>query len=414
MQREDFGLYIHIPFCYSFCDYCDFFSAAAKKDDPRFDSFLKALVEDIKYQIEFFNVKEISTVYIGGGTPSVLGRRIKFLLDALKMLPGFSPVEFSIEANPESADEEFLYLCRQGGINRLSLGVQTFHEPSRAAVNRSSRMDCAAGGMDCGAILQERLSLASRFFPGSLSFDLITGLPFQNEEILLKDIERLLSFSPVHVSLYSLTIEKDTPLDEKIKNKTVVLPDAESADSLWLSGRDALINAGFCHYEASNFAREGKICLHNMRYWQMKNWLGAGPAASGTIINSPGFPAAKRYTYSNDIDSYIKKPSIHFAGSFAAGAVYEELDKLTLLQETLLMGFRCKEGPDPQLFKKRFGCEIEECIPKTLERWKDKNIMLFLNRFLSEALSELAKPSSLKQPDFIDRPKSEYSARGNQ
>ena len=385
------SLYIHIPFCRSLCDYCDFYSVNINNfSDDYVDSFLSALIFDIKHQIDFFNVNEIKSCYIGGGTPSVLGKRIRILLKALNIMPEFSPVEFSMEANPESINEEFLSLCREGGVNRLSLGVQTFHEPSRLAVNRA------------GSVCDERLALASRYFPDMLSADLITGLPYQKKRTVLDDIKRLLTFEPVHVSLYSLSVENDTPLEEKINNKTVTLPKGGFSDSLWLTGRDALLKEGFNHYEVSNFSLQGKECLHNLNYWQMQNWLGAGPSASGTIIEENsnnvslgGAAHAKRYTYPVDIDKYIKSTgnyqvTVNKKQLFPA-VNCEELDRKTLLKECILMGFRCKNGPNPHLFKKRFDCTVEECIGLTLEKWKNKDVMLFLNRFLADAFTELDK-----------------------
>jgi len=370
------SLYIHIPFCapdnHERCDYCDFFSTAPENlPDEYIDAFLKAIAADVNYQIEYFNVCEIPTVYIGGGTPSVLGRRIGVLLDALGKIKSFAPEEITVEANPESATQEFLYACREGGVNRLSLGVQTFHEPSRRAVNRAGNVK----------MLEERLALSSRFFSGSLSADLITGLPFQNEKIVLDDVRRLLAFDPVHVSLYSLCVESGTPLERKLKNREITLPDRDRADTLWLSARDALTQAGFCHYEVSNFARNGKRCLHNIRYWRMEGWLGAGPAASGTVVNEDA-GIAKRFTYAPDIDAYIKAP-------FVNTAICEELDKAALMRESLLMGFRYREGPDAELFRRRFGRTVEDYIPKTLSRWEGKDKMLFLNSFLREAFDEL-------------------------
>jgi len=368
------SLYIHIPFCNSFCDYCDFYSVIAEKDKlrkNRIDVFLNSLIADINYQIEYFNVKEIKTVYIGGGTPSVLGERITVLFDALKKITWFSPVEFTVEANPESAAEDFLCACKEGGVNRLSLGVQTFHEPSRKAVTR----------IGDAALLERRLALAKRFFPDSLSVDLITGLPYQNEKTVLNDIKRLLDFDPAHISLYSLTVESNTPLEQKLAAKEIILPENDFSDSLWLSCRDALKEAGFWHYEISNFAKNGKVCRHNIRYWLMEGWLGAGPAASGTVINEED-GTAKRFTYPSDIDAYNASP-------FIKNTICEELDKSVLMRESLLMGFRYCEGPDKLLFKKRFGCSVEDCIPRTLEKWKNKDIMLFLNSFLSDAFNEL-------------------------
>jgi len=338
------------------------------------DLFIKALIEDIKYQLEYFNIKEICTVYIGGGTPSVLGaKRLNVLLKSLNAIDGFSPVEFSIEANPESVTEEFLSVCGQEGINRLSLGVQTFNEKSRLAVNRRGKAN----------LLGKQLELVSYIFPGEFSADLITGLPYQSEESVKEDIKRLLAFNPAHVSLYSLTVEEGTPLEKKIKTGEIIPPDDDTADRLWLTGRDMLIKEGFNHYEVSNFARHGKRCLHNIRYWIMDGWLGAGPCASGTVINEDN-GTAKRFTFEPDLQSYIKSPCIK-------KAVCEELEQNALIRETLLMGYRYCKGPDREKFKRRFGRSIEDRIPKTLELWKEKDKMLFLNKFLLDAFSELAQ-----------------------
>jgi oxygen-independent coproporphyrinogen-3 oxidase len=371
------SLYIHIPFCDSFCDYCDFYSVTIKNiNEDYIESFITALIKDINYQIEYFDINEIPTAYIGGGTPSVLGKKISRLFDALKELPFFAPVEFTVEANPESITEEFLLLCLKGGVNRLSLGAQTFHEPSRLCVNRKGN----------ALLLEDRITLASRYFSGGqagldLSLDLMSGFPYQDEKTIAEDINRIRAHTPSHISLYSLTVENKTPLEEKIKAKKIIPLSADKADSLWLFGRELLVNEGYSHYEVSNFAKDGKQCLHNMRYWQMKNWIGAGPSASGTLINEET-AQAKRFTYAQDVDSYIKTPLI-------TSAHCENIDKKTLLKDTILMGFRCKEGPDKELFKKRFTSTLEECIPKTLEKWKEKNKMLFLNNFVTDAFTEI-------------------------
>nr|AGS53145.1 putative coproporphyrinogen III oxidase [uncultured bacterium contig00060] len=370
----DLSLYIHIPFCSSFCDYCDFFSVKTKDvSDEYIEKYLKALITDINYQIEYFNVRNIPTVYIGGGTPSVPGKRIKILLDALNKIKNFSPLEFTVEANPESISEEFLCICKEGGVNRLSLGVQTFHEPARRAVNRA--VNCANN------MLEEKITIACRYFPDSISLDLVTGLPCQTEKTAIEDIKRILDFSPSHVSLYSLTVEKGTPLETKIKTKELTLPGNELSDSLWFTSKNALEEAGFLHYEVSNFAKNGKECLHNIRYWRMEEWLGAGTAASGTVIDRKN-KTAKRYTYKPDIDAYINSPLINTA-------ICENIDMHTLICDFLLMGYRYYKGPDEEDFKKIFNCGIEDFIPRTLLKWKNKDKMLFLNSFLSDAFEEL-------------------------
>jgi oxygen-independent coproporphyrinogen-3 oxidase len=374
------SLYIHVPFCASFCDYCNFYSVEA--GGGRMDAYINAVIKDITYQCEYFNVKKIPTAYIGGGTPSVLGaRRIRRLLGALNALPCFTPCEFTVEANVESATEEFLTVCQDSGVNRISLGVQSFHEPSLKLVNRVAQP----------GVLEERLALVSRLFPEAFSADLITGLPLQTDKTVLKDVKNLLKYRPAHVSLYSLTVEGGTPLEGKIKTDALSLPCGDEADSLWLTGRDALEEAGYGQYEVSNFAISGKRCLHNNRYWQMAGWLGAGPAASGTLVDEES-SNAKRHTFPEDVDAYIKTPSIH-------NALYEEINRGTLLRESLLMGFRVIEGPDLRIFKKRFGAGIEDLIPQTISRWRERgffngklparDLMLFLNGFLSDAFREL-------------------------
>ena len=400
------SLYVHIPFCVAnngggVCDYCDFFSVAVdtKKDTALLDSFIEILLNDIEEQIAFFNVDYIPTVYIGGGTPSALGaKRIERLLSGLQKLSHFrkAPFEMSneksneitIEANPESADEPFLQACVSGGVNRISMGVQSFHEPSRQAVRR-------AGGRD---LLEQRLALAADYFPGGLSADLITGLPFQTVSVLAQDIERLLAFRPAHVSLYSLTVDPETALGRKVSRLGAVklsLPEGDEADSLWLAGRELLEKAGLIQYEVSNFSLPDKTCVHNQRYWRMENWLGAGPAASGTIIDDEA-GIGRRFTYPRDVNAYLAAaaPRIH-------SAAVEEISRAGLIRESLLMGFRCRGGPDPELFKRRFGKSIEDCIPQTIERWRGRNFfehgglppsregLLFLNAFLRDAFSEL-------------------------
>jgi oxygen-independent coproporphyrinogen-3 oxidase len=373
------SLYIHIPFCSSLCDYCDFYSVSIKNFNHDYiDTFILALITGIKNQIDFFGVKEIPTVYIGGGTPSVLGEKLRYLFKVLKTIPGFSPVEFTVEANPESINENFLDACIEGGVNRLSIGVQTFHEPSRVAVNRKC------------------ISLVSRFFDSvqtqmSLSFDLITGLPQSCKKTVLYDIEKILDFNPAHISLYAVSVEDNTPLKEKLKKGTVLLPDNDKQDYLYLIGCDALKNAGFQHYEVSNFARFNSYCQHNIRYWQMNGWLGVGPSASGTIIDENSGTAI-RYTYPPDVDAYIKLIDTSQTvkkNCLLDKTYFEELKSEVFLKECIFMGFRYINGPDPVLFKKRFGCTVEECIPKTLKRWEGKDKMLFLNSFLTDAFTEI-------------------------
>ena len=393
------SLYLHVPFCEAKCDYCDFYSVPPGKTperERRVNRYIDVLLEETFRRFGELEREEgppfVPSVYIGGGTPSLLGADgVSRILAALAPLtagsggPAKTPCEITVEANPESADDAFLHACAGYGVTRLSLGVQSFSAAVRAAMGRKSGET---------SLIMSRLKIAAELFGRGLSIDLMTGLPGQTEAGIRADIEHALAFCPGHISLYALTMEEGTPLEalaarQKTGGRAVSLPSGDEADTLWIAGRDALIQAGYAQYEVSNFALEGFRCLHNIRYWLMENWIGAGPAASGTCIRKDG--TGLRVSYRPDAAAFIENP--------AGTMIHEKLDKQTLLRETLFMGFRYSGGPDPALFCGRFGRPIEEIIPRTLARWKPflrpgmaaltGAGLLFLNRFLADAFAEL-------------------------
>ncbi|MDR0525989.1 MAG: radical SAM family heme chaperone HemW [Spirochaetaceae bacterium] len=375
------SLYVHIPFCSVKCDYCGFYSAPVDSEYSRFGEYIAALLRNAERFFREFGVDRVPTVYIGGGTPSLLGASwMKRLLSGLtEVIPG-TPFEFTVEANPESTDEAFLQTCLDWGVTRISLGVQSFYAPSREVVHRKVS----------NSVLKKGLALIQEAFGNRFSADLIAGLPLQNESILLNDIEQLLSYSPEHISLYALTVDPGTPLETYTKQHKTFLPESEEADALWIAGRDALEKAGYAQYEVSNFVpKHGKPSFHNIRYWRMENWLGLGSAASSTIIDD-ATGTGRRLTFPPDVTAYINgvQPAL------------EALDKITLMKETVLMGFRYIHGPDEILFNKRFGRGIGSYIPDTLAGWREKGLaeekpaltktgLLLLNSFLAEAFAEL-------------------------
>jgi oxygen-independent coproporphyrinogen-3 oxidase len=375
-------LYIHIPFCAACCGYCDFYSVPLGPDTP-LSAFIDAILGAAEKELHRFAVERVPTVYIGGGTPSVLGASgIARLLRGLRSLWAEDPEEITVEVNPESATEEFLTAAREGGVTRVSIGVQSFHAASRGAVHRAGDL----------RLLPERLRLVRDLFPGAFSADLMAGLPFQDQGVLLGDIEGLLSYEPAQVSLYALTVEEGTPLAEQARRN--LLPPAEEADRLWIAGRDALEQAGFRQYEVSNFARPGGRSLHNIRYWRMENWLGIGPAASGTLIDEDE-GTGRRYTWPADAGAWL-------AGGPPPAPLEEPLDRLTLMKESLLMGFRYTEGPDAGLFFRRFGRTVARAIPRTIAAWEGRGFfsgplkpspqgLLMLNPFLLDAFEELQR-----------------------
>ncbi|MDR2048352.1 MAG: coproporphyrinogen III oxidase family protein [Treponema sp.] len=404
----EISLYLHIPFCNAKCDYCDFYSVSLRRQGSRENCpdapvhrYIDVLLKETERRFDELRREAgpvvVPALYIGGGTPSLLGASgVGRLLDGLLPLVGRGCREITVEANPESAGAAFLRACADRGVNRLSLGVQSFSEPARRAAGRQ------------GALVPENLKAASEIFGPGLSLDLMTGLPCQSAADVRAGIDRAVSLGPGHVSLYSLTVEEGTPLAGRLGQAG--LPSAGDADRLWLAGRDALIRAGYEQYEVSNFALPGKRCAHNIRYWRMKDWAGIGCAASGTIVDGPGREPAdirgRRSGYAPDVEAFLAGP--------ASCLLVEELDRLTLIKESILMGFRYTEGPCPELFRRRFGLGVEEAVPHTLEKWRagprgipcgetlvqpgktalSARGLLFLNRFLLDCFEELDRHSA--------------------
>ncbi|GMO53565.1 MAG: radical SAM family heme chaperone HemW [Termitinemataceae bacterium] len=356
------SLYIHIPFCQKKCDYCNFYSVPISESKQSIEDFLQQLYADIKYQFDYFDITEVPTVYIGGGSPSVLGHKAlkDLLLFVNSVLPNI-PSEWTIELNPQTTNEKILQVCKRNNVNRVSIGIQSFNTESLNAVGRF----CSTKE------IKQSLILVKTFFGTNFSADLISGLPAQN---LQDDIKKLLEYNPSHISLYDLSIEDGTPLQRKIKSGHLLMRTSEDTDSSWLKGRNLLLENGYDQYEVSAFSKPGKRSIHNVRYWQLLNWIGCGPGASGTIID--GFDQKIRLTASCNLSEYKYEKEI--------------LDKQTLIKESILMGFRYIDGPDTELFYKRFNCRIEDVIPKTLKKYKDRSmVMLFLNKFLIDCLIEV-------------------------
>lgn len=333
-------LYIHIPFCLKKCDYCDFFSKIPK--NSRFivknftiNDYIEALLNQIIFLTEHFSVKKFTTVYIGGGTPSVLGaEQLEVLCE--KIAPLANGAEFTIEANPGDLSEEFLLAAASGGINRLSLGIQCKNDDVLRAVGRRTT----------ALQIEGAVSMIGKFWRGTWCADFIAGLPLQSKEMLAEDIEFAAENGASHISLYSLAVEEGTPLAEKIRSGKTHL-DEDSADDIWLFGREFLEKKGFMQYEISNFAKKGFESRHNLSYWTLCDYLGAGAGATGTL-------GEKRFTNTKDIAKYIEfwknaAPKKNVPGET------EILDFETREFEFLMMGLRTLRGVGAREYERRFG-----------------------------------------------------------
>lgn len=376
------SIYIHVPFCAGSCDYCDFYSVTAADSDERLDRSVENLLDDVSRSIQSYGVSRVPTLYIGGGTPSLLGpERFARLQRGIRAVLPNEPAEIGVEANPESASPDFLRACADSGATRLSLGIQSTDENARRAVGR----------IGTAARARAAVADARRLFPGSLSLDLIAGLPLQSSRSLLDDVAFAVESGADHVSLYSLTLEEGTPLFEKARRRKVRLPSADEADELWMLGADALEAAGFRQYEVSNFSIPGKESRHNERYWRMESYLGCGPGAVGTLVDEEA-ATARRLSWPRDVDSWLRGQ---------AAPELEFVDRKAFLSECLLMGFRTIAGVDDELFRRRFGRGADFFVGRALAARRAAGLarddrpaltregLLTLNPFLIECLSEL-------------------------
>lgn len=387
------SLYIHVPICLKKCDYCDFFSVpvsgfpVSKYGRKDFSFFLQGIHDEISYRRQEFNIRFWDTIYIGGGTPSLLSPSdIRFLFQHPSLQKaGLSNqyTEITIEANPEDITSDWLNACLEVGINRLSMGIQSMNDAGLIGIGRrGSRKSNIAG-----------LELVSSVWKGQLSLDLIAGLPGQTIEKLLFDIQEIIQYKPHHISLYSLTLEESTPLCKSIQKKGYpVLPEEDQAADMWITGRDALESLGYQQYEVSNFALSGCECRHNLSYWNLDSYVGIGPGATGNINFGD---TAIRNTNSTDIPLWLTQPTASFTS--------EHISRKDTILETLLMGMRLKSGISRKRFFDRFSDDILAFIGTTARSWNKRKFLninddtlflskeglLLLNRFLSDCMEEL-------------------------
>ena len=407
-------LYIHIPFCLQKCGYCDFFSRRPQDvfcgSAFSMRDYIDAVSKQIKFLVARFGVKEFSSVYIGGGTPSILCEQdLSALCASIKSsVDAFSEdVEFTIEANPETVSEGFLKAAQSGGANRLSLGIQCADDGVLKSVGRRTSR----------AQILEAVRLIKKNWLGQWCADFIAGLPFQTKEMLRDDLDFAFQNGAAHISLYALSLEEGTPLAKNVAAGVAVY-DADFADELWLFGREILEGFGFSHYEISNFAIPGHESKHNGGYWHLRDYLGAGAGAVGTIWMGNGNPALKenpaqkkgvRFANTHDIKKYV-----NFWKEFEwrrgeeiprLPCELEAIDLQTEEKEFLMMGFRTSLGVGENEYRARFGKDLAERLGAengAFERWRKKNLahvtekngevfysltregLLFLNRFLIE------------------------------
>lgn len=342
LEYSRISLYIHIPFCSSKCNYCDFYSET--KGFDRLPIVVSEIINQLKNRYKLFGSPKVETVFIGGGTPSILpDHELKRLLQAVKDIAP-DTVEWSIESNPESITENFLNIALDAGVNRLSIGIQSFNPKSLKMIGRKATV----------VQIDKALEIVKRVWTEKLSLDLISSLPEQNENMVLDDIKSALSYEPDHISFYALSLEEDTPLEDQVSKGLVTELSEEVSEQIWLKGRSLLNRSGYDNYEVSNYTKNSPS-LHNISYWELKPYLGIGPGAVSTLIQDDG--TIVRISNDKSIDNFILGESIEW------GEHRVELSPKDFFEDYVIMGLRLKKGIDCIRFKKIFHKNIDEIIP---------------------------------------------------
>ena len=347
-NKTPLGLYVHVPFCRSKCEYCDFYSLACK-DDKLMDGYLDAVCAHIKEAGALAPAYKVDTIYFGGGTPSFFGADgISTILATIRRnVDVDSNAEITVECNPDSVTDRLLHRIYAEGVNRISLGIQTDDDEILKKLGRPHTYAQAVSAF-------QRIRKAGF---KNVSVDLMYGLPGQTLRNWQETMDNVLRLLPEHISCYGLKVEPGTPLYsyKEIAN----LPDDDLQADMYLSAVEMLRSRGYRHYEISNFARKGLYSRHNMKYWTGGEYLGFGPSASSDF-------AGKRFVLSRDLQSYI-------SGIRDGGEVMEDVQEIPLREragEYLMLRLRTYQGIAADEYEQKFLLPFDP-IRKILAKYRE-------------------------------------------
>ncbi len=353
--NQKIGLYIHIPFCISKCPYCDFFSIVTH-DDKLKRRYISALIKETEIYGQKIKDVELISIYIGGGTPTILeGKQLKEILSALNN--NFSiadDAEITIEANPGTIDGDKIKTLFRAGVNRISLGGQSFDDRTLKKIGRiHNKKD-----------IIDTFQLARYEGFKNINIDIMFGLPGQSKKEFEKTLKELITLKPEHISLYALTIERDTALYELVETGKTRLPSDDFCNELFLNSIKLFADNGYEHYEISNFALPGKRCNHNVLYWKNKSYLGIGAGATSYIDN-------KRYKNYQELNHYIY---LLKNGILPIG--YQEVLPLKeKMAETIILQLRMIEGLDKNGFSEQFKVPVEIVFYTPIKALKEQGLL---------------------------------------
>lgn len=350
-NKEELSLYIHIPFCVRKCGYCDFLSAPA--DEKARDRYVQALLMEIeRYRGTETADRKIKTLYIGGGTPSILSvDQLDCIIQKIKCTFNFyDDIEASMEMNPGTASKEKCRALYQMGINRLSIGLQSTNDMELKTLGRIHSYEdflntytwCREAGFQ------------------NINVDLMAALPYQTVESYTTGLRKIIHLAPEHISAYSLILEEGTPFYQKYNSGCYPLPDEEQERLMYRETEQILAQAGYERYEISNYAKKGYACRHNLVYWQGGDYLGLG-------LGSSSYMDGVRFHNTTDFDIYVNQ-----------GAYVEDREELSVqakMEEFMFLGLRVMAGVSGTEFEKRFGKTMEDVYGDVLRKHEEEGLL---------------------------------------
>ena len=357
-MEKKLGLYIHIPFCEHKCDYCDFYSVTKFNDYVRYTDALLLQMEDFSEKASDYIV---NTIYIGGGTPTVLPvKRMLEIIDGIyRNFNVAENVEFTMEANPATVNKKMLKKYYKAGVNRLSFGMQSAIDEELAALSRIHTFEEFVNSYN----------MAKKAGFENINVDIMYGIPGQTQRSLGYTLEQVCDLEPTHISLYGLKIEEGTPFFEK-KDK-LELPDEDTEYDMYKYSVDYLRFRGYWQYEISNFSKDGFKCKHNLKYWNCQEYLGLGPAAHSYFSD-------RRFSYKRSVPMFMDALEYVDAGI----NILEEDYAITpeeRVDEYIMLKLRLTEGINVNEFKYSFNKDFSQMFEKELKLYIDNGFMEFKN-----------------------------------
>lgn len=352
MENKEIGIYVHIPFCKRKCDYCDFISYSNK------DSKIEEYIESVKKEIELQKIKsEITTVYIGGGTPSYIdSKHIKEIMAEIQKKNVSKDAEITIEVNPGTVTLEKLKDYKDAEINRLSIGLQTTKDELLKQIGRIHNFEQFV----------ETYKMAREVGFKNINVDLMLGLPNQRIKDLKESLESVIQLTPEHISVYSLIVEDGTPIANKIENGELELPDEDLERNMYWYVKNTLELNGYKHYEISNFAKQGYESKHNMNCWNQKEYIGIGIAAHS-------YRDITRYSNTENLGEYIRNVQNE---KFERNRIIHEIQKEDdTKKEYMLLGLRQIDGVKISKFKEKFGDNPIYLFRNELKKLVNENLI---------------------------------------